>query len=220
MNNTLLTCLQLFGIGVSFNFAGPCFIVCAPVIVGYIVGKGKTGKTTIFDITIFLSGRLFAYLVLGFAAGLSGLFLKKITNAHIMSYLRPAGGIVIILLGLFIWTARRSDSKICSYIKNKMVDFGNLFILGFAIGISPCAPLLALLFEIGLISKTALAGAGYALSFGLGTFVSGFFIIGGLIGILAWLPEKLLKSKISNTIFRATYSLLFIALGIRLIMNH
>ncbi len=220
MSNTLLTCLQLFGIGASFNFAGPCFVICTPVIVGYIVGKGEVGKKAALDVLIFLSGRLLAYLALGFIAGISGILLKKITNTQILPYLRVAGGTVIILLGFFIWAARRSDSGVCRYIKNKVVNFGNLFVLGFAIGIFPCAPLLALLFEISLISETALAGAGYALSFGLGTFVAGFFVISGLTGILAWLPEKIFKSKISSTIFRAIYSLLFIALGVNLIINH
>jgi len=91
--------------------------------------------------------------------------------------------------------------------------------LGFIIGVFPCAPLLALLLEITLISKTALDGMFYALFFGLGTFISGFIVIGGLSGILTWLPTKILKSKRSNLIFRIICALLLIWLGLDLIFR-
>jgi sulfite exporter TauE/SafE len=78
---------------------------------------------------------------------------------------------------------------------------------------------LALLLEIALVSKTALDGMLYALFFGLGTVVSGFIVIGGLSGILTWLPLKVLKSKRSNLIFRIICALLLIWLGLNLIFQ-
>ena len=91
--------------------------------------------------------------------------------------------------------------------------------LGFIIGMFPCAPLLALLFEIALMSKTALAGMFYALFFGLGTLISGLIVIGSLAGIFSWLPAKIFKSKRSNFVFRIICALLLMLLGLGLIFG-
>ena len=71
---TLVTYLQIFGIGFSFGLAGPCFLTCTPVLITYIVGS-KMGPTEVFkDIFTFLSGRLLAYILLGHWPGSPGLF--------------------------------------------------------------------------------------------------------------------------------------------------
>ena len=91
--------------------------------------------------------------------------------------------------------------------------------LGFSVGITPCAPLLALLFEITLISKNAMEGMSYGLAFGLGTFLSGFIVVGILTGILASFPAHILKSKAGKLIFRIACALLLISLGASLIIS-
>lgn len=217
--NTIITCFQLFGIGFSFGIAGPCFLICAPVIITYIGGNQSDIRKSIMDILIFLSGRFFAYIILGCIAGLSGGILRRLSESTFMSLLTPLGGAIIILLGIFIWL--KENEKFCA--KNdrlsKVMDKGGIFTLGFIIGISPCAPLLALLFEIALISKGALAGMFYSSCFGLGTFISGLIVVTALSGIFAWLPVKLFKSKKVLLIFKIIYSLLFISLGVQLLMG-
>ena len=107
----------------------------------------------------------------------------------------------------------------CTFMRKKAANYGGLFILGFIIGMFPCAPLLALLFEISLISNGALAGLFYALFFGLGTLISGLIVIGSVTGIFTRLPAKIFSSKRSNLIFRIICALLLMSMGLGLIFG-
>ena len=219
MHSTLLTCIQLFGIGLSFGIAGPCIIGCTPMIIAYLSGKQAGRGVTISDIIIFLSGRFTAYLALGWLAGISGALLKRWSNFFPKALLHSFAGVFIIMLGVLIWTAKDPSSNTCRCMNNKKINFGGLFAAGVFAGIFPCAPLLALLFEIALMSETALNGIFYAMCFGLGTFISGFIVIGCLAGVLIWLPKGLLKSQKWKMIFRAVYSALFILFGVWIILR-
>lgn len=219
MLNTVITYFQIFGIGFSFGIAGPCFLVCAPILITYIAGKRAIWKQALSDTFIFLLGRLLAYLILGYLAGLSGGLLRQFSSSNVISFLKPVGGIIIIILGIFVLAGKEHASLICKFARNRVSNFSSLFVLGFIIGMFPCAPLLALLFEIALISKTAFEGMFYALFFGLGTLVSGLIVIGGLSGIFTWLPAKVLRSKRSNFVFRIICALLLILLGFSLIFG-
>lgn len=211
--------LQLFGIGFSFGLAGPCLLVCTPVLISYIAGKQAKPKQALLDISVFLSGRLLAYLLLGYLAGLSGLLLRQFANSGLLLSLKFAGGIIIILLGVYLWLGREPFSRLCKRKAGAIFNSGSLFILGFIVGVFPCAPLLALLFEITLISKSATGGMLYALFFGLGTFLSGFIAVGALSGIFTWLAPRIFRSRTAGLFFRAVCSLLLILLGLNLIFK-
>jgi len=212
----MVTYFQLFSIGFGFGLAGPCLLVCAPVLIAYVAGRQKADKQGLSDILIFLSARLLAYLVLGFLAGLSGVVLRRFLNLSLIPWIKALGGLIIILLGIDVWLGREPFAWLHKCKVGKIFGFSSFFVLGFIIGIFPCAPLLALLLEIALISKTAMDGLSYALFFGLGTFISGFIVIGVLSGIFTWIPAKLLKSKKSNLIFRIICALLLFWLGLGL----
>lgn len=215
----MVTYLELFSIGFSFGLVGPCLLVCAPVLITYVAGRQTTWKHALNNIFFFLSGRFFAYLVLGYLAGLSGVILRQFCDLRLIPFVKALGGVIIIILGVYVWQGNESFCCLGKGKADKIISFSSLFILGFLIGVFPCAPLLALLFEIALISKTALDGMLYALFFGLGTFISSFIVIGGLSGIFTWLPAKVLKSKKSNLIFRIICALLLIWLGLNLIFQ-
>ncbi|MFA5004680.1 MAG: sulfite exporter TauE/SafE family protein [Candidatus Omnitrophota bacterium] len=217
MFNDVLTYWQLFGIGLTFGFAGPCLFTCAPVLVVYITGKQLKWKQALVDIFIFLCGRLLAYSLLGYLAGLSGVLLRKFTGSNLSGILKITGGIVIVFLALQIWLGRELFAGECFCKAKRVLNCGSLILLGFIMGVFPCAPLLALLFEIALISKSGLTGLAHSLFFGLGTFVSGFIVIGILSGVFTFLPQKILRSRISNHLFRAVCALLLILLGLKLI---
>jgi thiol:disulfide interchange protein DsbD len=217
MFNDILTYWQLFTIGFSFAFAGPCLFSCAPVLVIYISGKRLKWKQALSDIFIFLFGRLLAYLLLGYLAGLSGVVLRQFGGLKFLPVLKIFGGVIIILLALQIWLGKELFSNECFCKHKRLLNCGSLILLGFIMGIFPCAPLLALLFEIALISKSGLIGLTHSLFFGLGTFISGFIVIGVLSGALRLLPQKFLKSKLSNNIFKGVCAVLLILLGLRII---
>lgn len=218
MIDSVITFIQIFIIGFSFGIAGPCFFVCAPMIVSYIAGKQANYKHTFLDITTFLSGRLLAYIALGYLAGISGAFLKQLEAPELIRILKFIGGIIIVALSFSIWPRKKLEKEKCNKPFKKFFNSGGLFFLGFMIGIFPCPPLITLLLEITLISKTGLSGALYALSFGMGTFLSGIIMINVFLGIFSWLPMRLLKREKSVMIFRIIYIILFVMLGFRLIL--
>ncbi len=217
--DTLVTYLQIFGIGFSFGIAGPCFLTCTPVLITYIAGSRKGPAETFKDIFTFLSGRLLAYLLLGALAGLSGAVLKKFTDLSISAYFQPLAGMVTILFAIILLTGKSGDNCACPTARGKMVNFGGIFAFGFLIGVSPCAPLLALLFDITLMSKGILDGIFYALFFGLGTFLSGLITIGVIAGILTRIPAAFVRSKIVSTIFKIVCALLLLLLGLGLMLK-
>jgi sulfite exporter TauE/SafE len=219
MFNTAVTYLQLFGIGIGFGLAGPCLLVCAPVLITYIAGRQISWRQALSDIFVFLSGRFLAYIILGYLAGLSGIILRRFSDLNSIPFFKALGGIIIMLLGVYVLMGKEPLPWLHKHKANTIFKFGSLFILGFIIGLFPCAPLLALLLEIALVSKSAFDGMLYALFFGLGTFISGFIVIAGLSGILTWLPVKLLKSRKSNLIFRVICALLLFWLGLNLVFR-
>lgn len=219
MSNTLITHLQIFGIGFSFGVIGPCFLVCTPIIITYIAGREKRWKAVFGDLFTFLSGRLLSYVILGSLAGLSGTLVARFTSSDITLIFKPLGGVISILLGILMLAGKENVHDTCKTPYDKVYNFGGLFTLGFIVGITPCAPLGALLLEIALISKTALEGASYAVFFGLGTFFSGLIVIGSLAGILTGFASKILKSRTSNLIFRIACASLLILFGVGLIMG-
>jgi sulfite exporter TauE/SafE len=233
MPNALITHLQIFLIGFSFGIAGPCLVSCSPILLTYVAGSRKPVASALRDIFVFLTGRFTAYIVLGCLAGMSGALLRNFAGSLPVSFFRPLAGAVVIFFGVMILFDKGYSScpaapplDQCSGRRpehsrrtpgRRAYNFGGLFALGLAVGMAPCAPLLALLFEIALMSKGALDGIAYASSFGIGTFLSGFAVIGAAAGVLSWLPAKMLKSKESSLIFRAACGTILIALGAVLI---
>jgi thiol:disulfide interchange protein DsbD len=219
MPDTLVTAFQIFAIGFSFSLAGPCFLTCTPILLTYVVATDKKWPKVLSNIFIFLSGRLLAYLILGWLAGLSAEVLNRFLSSNYSLILRPLGGLISIVLGVFILFAKESDNFFCRLSQNQTVGSGNIFVLGFIVGISPCGPLIALLFEIALIAKTGLGGLFYASSFGLGACLASLIIIAVLAGLLKGLSIKFFSSKRSNAILKTTCALLLILLGINIFMS-
>ena len=217
---TVVTYLQIFGIGFSFGLAGPCFLTCAPVLITYMAGSKKLPTEIFKDIVTFLFGRLLAYVLLGALAGLSGRVLKEFTSLSLTSYFQPLAGAVTILFAIIILTGKSGDgcAKTMTF-RGKMINLGGIFVFGFLIGISPCAPLLALLFNITLMSKGLFDGISYTFFFGLGTFLSGLITIGVVAGILTRIPAAFVKSKTATAIFKTVCALLLLALGLGLILK-
>ncbi|MFA6142811.1 MAG: sulfite exporter TauE/SafE family protein [Candidatus Omnitrophota bacterium] len=216
--DTLITHLQLFGIGFSFGIAGPCLLICTPIIVTYAAASHRRWPQTLYKILIFLSGRLFAYMVMGCLAGLSGTVLRRYTDSNLVAFFKPLSGAVSIAFGIMLLTYREhADCPYRKFDKN-IYGAGSLFLLGLAIGAAPCAPLLAVLFNIVLISKGAIQGLAYAFSFGLGTLISGTVAIVALTGLVKWIPSAFFKTEWSGLIFRIICAALLILFGVRLII--
>jgi len=212
----LLSSLQIFGLGFSFGMAGPCFFSCAPILVAYLSAKQLKLGESLGNILVFSLGRLLAYVFLGFLTGLSASALRNLNSGKFILIFRPLAALLIVGMGFSVILDNRSYSGLCRLIKNKALGLSGLFVFGLIIGVSPCAPLLALLFEISLISRSPWQAMAYAFCFGLGTLISGLIVVGGLIGIISWLPLKLLCSKKANLIFRVICASIIVFMGLKL----
>jgi sulfite exporter TauE/SafE len=219
MASDLIAYLQIFGIGFTFAIAGPCLLVCTPILLTYIVGRQDKWPRAVADIAIFLFGRLSAYVALGVIAGGSGYYLRHFIKSDLTPYFTLTSGGISVLLGVFVFTHKDPPACASKASHNKIYDFGSVLALGFMVGINPCPPLTALLFEIALISKSASEGASYALSFGLGTFLAGLIVIGTLAGILKGFTKKMIHSRRAGVIFKILCSVLLILFGLGLIRS-
>lgn len=217
--DTFITHLQLFGIGFSLHFVGPCFFSCAPILGAFIAGKQDGIKSSFKDLLIFFAGRLLAYIILGFLAGLSGVYLNTVASAKVMAFSSSLAGALLILMGVYIFFYRVPGGKVCNIIKNKMPGSIGLFILGIIVGIVPCGPLTGILFQVVIMSKTAFEGLLYLLSFGLGITLSGLIVFGLMTGVLSVAPRKIIKSPGVNFLFKLMCSLLLVFLGLRLLIS-
>ncbi len=206
--------LEIFFIGFGLGLTGPCLFYCVPLIFAFTLGNGKEYKESIIDILVFLSARFLAYIILAILAAVSGVVLRKLTGSALVFYSKPLAGIISIGLGLFILLNRRpQESGYCLHHK-KIPAWGGLFGLGFIIGISPCAPLIALLSEIALLSNSVLDGVAYGAAFGLGTFIPAFIITAGLSGLFKQIPQRLFKSPRTSLFLRIISSVMLIFFGL------
>ncbi|MEI8349518.1 MAG: sulfite exporter TauE/SafE family protein [Candidatus Omnitrophota bacterium] len=220
MQNSFITTLQLFFIGFSFGITGPCIFSCTPIIITYLCATKKERFSAFVDIFIFLAGRFLAYLVLGFLTGLGLGLLKQFIDSGLTQFLRFAGGIITVLMGLAILFFKERNNFWCKLIQAKATGLGSLCMLGFIVGISPCVPLVTLLTEVALMSKNIYDSVWYTFSFACGIFLSTFVVLASLGGICTWVPKKIIKSKISEIIFKIICSILLIILGMDIVMKN
>ena len=220
MLNSIITHLQIFGIGFSFGIAGPCFLFCAPVLITYLLGRRQRLFKMLGSVLVFCIGRLAAYLLLGALAGLSGSMVRRFIEPGVVAYIaNPLAGVISITLGLFIIINKNSSDRACGSKAAKTCNSGGLLALGFVMGISPCGPLTMLLAEIALISKSALEGMSYAFSFGMGTLLSGIITVGAVMGIAGGVVEKFLRSEKAAKTFSILCASLLILLGLYLVLT-
>jgi len=213
MADSIITSLQLFAIGFGLGIAGPCILSCMPVLAAYAAGAGKGVKAALRDVLYLLTGRLLAYVVLGYLAGLSGSYIRRLSSEAAADILKYASGIIVIALGMFLFFDISKNAGFCLFQKKYNVSSKSLFLAGFVMGISPCMPLIALLLEIAIMSKNALQGSFYALFFGLGTLASGMIIVGPVAGMLSYFSETL-KEERYRRIFRFLCGFLLVSFGL------
>lgn len=218
--SNLITYLQLFGIGLGVGLAGPCLLSCFPIMLAYSVGSGVKGTRTAVDITLFLAGRTIAYFALGCLAGFSGMVLRRFLQPGVANYLKPAGGVFCVLLGLLLISGAFKPEA-CRHRRGGAVAgiaSSGMFLFGISIGLAPCGPLLAILFQIALMSGSAFQGGIYALSFGLGTFIAGILTVGIFSVILANAVKRYIASTPGARTVKILSGILLIALGVRFLI--
>lgn len=219
MTDTLVTHLQLFGIGVAFTVAGPCLVSCMPPLLACAGAVSGPWRTRMGAVLLFLAGRCIAYLLLGAAAGLSGGVVRSLGGAGYDAPLRYLAGLVGICLGIIVLLRLRRDGGGTGCRERRAaspgaVQSGGFFLFGLTLGSLPCVPLGALLLEIALMASSPLEGALYAFSFGAGTFVTGALLAGAALGLVAWMPASIFRSPLARRIGAVLCASFLIVFGI------
>jgi sulfite exporter TauE/SafE len=207
---------SLFVLGFSFGL-GPCLASCGPLLISYIVGKQKGIARSLWAYCLFSSARISVYIILSLAVFLLGKFsLQRLLGAY-YRYIVIAGGGFIILLGLLMALGKKIKFRFWQLLEENLLgrDNKSLLALGAVIGLIPCAPLLAALSYIGLISKSWLNSLTYGFSFGIGTFISPLILLAGLAGIIPGLLTD--RRQVYARGFSIICALIIIFLGLHLI---
>ena len=220
MNDTIITAVQLCGIGLGFGLGGPCLVTCLPFTLSLAVGDVAKPGAALRSLTLFLGGRLCAYLVLGAAAGLSGGLLQRFSTPDFSLRAHVLAGILSIVLSMIVaWDLWKKPGPAgCAARRRPTWAPAGLFPLGFFVGIVPCGPLASLLVSIALISKTALAGLCFAGAFGVGTCVAGATTFGVLYLILAR-PCKAVRQNRLMAAGRGLSALILFGMGVFLVLH-
>jgi len=212
--NSLVTAAQLFAIGLTAGFGLQCFFVCAPLILPCVAAADGDWRCALKDLFCLLGGRLIAYIILGAIAGGVGFYIDRITGSIAVNWLKSSAGYVMILLGLSVTLGLGLNIRPCSRLsKNTFVKGGGLVLIGLAIGMAPCLPLVSVMFEITLISKTPFLGALYGLAFGAGTLLASIVTLGPPAACLGHFTVRLVKNKALQSTLRIACGILIIIFG-------
>ena len=208
--------VNLFISGILFG-SGPCMASCGPILISYIAGTKKDPLKGFFVYALFSLARISVYLLLSLGIFFVGKFTMDKFLGSYSRYLLIASGVFIVLMGLLIISGRRWESGICALLyKNVLVrEKKSIAILGFVIGLLPCAPLLVLFSYIGLVSKTWASSLLYSLAFGIGTFFSPLLLLAIASGFITRLFKN--QSSIFQRILSFLCGLIIVLLGAQLI---
>ncbi|MFZ5801178.1 MAG: sulfite exporter TauE/SafE family protein [Candidatus Omnitrophota bacterium] len=210
--------LSLFLSGV-FLGAGPCLISCGPFLLFFIAGAQKTLREGLLIWFAFSLARLFSYLLLGLGCGiLSQKVVSRFIAGNAGRYFAMAAGVFIVSVGIAMLLGRSTQSRFCRQMETVFIKRGlkSAFAFGILIGLLPCAPLLAVLSYITLISKTWVKGVAYSFAFGLGTMVSPLVIIALLAALV---PKIFFRKEHLLSIFSRACGLIIIFLGALILLK-
>jgi sulfite exporter TauE/SafE len=210
--------LNLFLSGLLFG-SGPCIASCGPILISYIAGTKKNISNSLLVYLLFSLGRVFVYISFSILIYSAGVFFTERFLGNISKYTIGFGGLFIIVIGLFMILGKRLEFKSCRVLEKKFLeeDKKTIITLGLVAGLIPCAPLLAILSYIGLVSKTWMNSLLYSLSFGLGTLLSPLILLVLLAGLIPrWLKDK---NSAYNHLFNIFCGIVIVILGVRLLIK-
>jgi sulfite exporter TauE/SafE len=153
-------------LGVSLGLTA-CTVTCLPFMGTWVLARQRAVVLT--DTGWFLAGRVSAYALLGGVAGLSGARL----SAELQGGLgHVAIGIASVAAGLWLLLGE-GRPRGCTPLR---ATHASPLALGFALSLTPCAPLASLL-AFAAQSGSATFGAAQGLAFGLGAAVTPLLLV-------------------------------------------
>lgn len=218
MGNTLITCLQLAGIGLVFGFSGPCFLTCTPAVLALANAAGYERRQALWHFALFAAGRLLAYALLGVIAGISAHVLEQALGHAFFLGFRAAAAVVCGALSVSLFFERVPNCLCRAAPALETTRTGSFVLLGFLLGVVPCIPMVTLLGEIMLMSTSIPAAAGYTLCVGVGTVTASAVFFGTALG-LAWAAPGFLRQPRPQRYLRLVSAALLLAFAILLLLQ-
>jgi len=208
--------LKLLTAGISMGW-GPCLALWGPILLPYIAAAKGDWRGGLRISLMFSFGRLLALAILGGLASVAFASINRLFPPHRSGVLYLAIAIFIVLMGVLIVLGKGFKVPLHRILRKHLVDRGteSMLVLGFLIGILPCAPLIAILTYIAYTATNVLYGIVYALSFGIGTIVP-VMVLGTLAGFL---PERIFGSVRWLKVFRVICGVILILFGLQLLYN-
>jgi cytochrome c-type biogenesis protein len=209
------------------SFVSPCIMPLIPSYVSYITGisydelvspdsRRKNMKITLFHSLAFVAGFSIVFVLLGASASLAGSLLAK----H-LSTIRIVGGILIIIMGVFVMDVVKipflqREAKF--HLKTRPVGYIGTIIVGmiFGAGWTPCTgPFLGSVLTLAMTSDTL--GSGMLLlmfySLGLGIpFILSAVAISAFLSSFSWMKKHFRAIKMVSGI-------ILIIMGVLLLTN-
>jgi len=165
---------------------------------------------------MFSLGRLLAVAILAALATFIFGTLNRFFPPHISGYLYLAIAAFILTIGVLIILNKglRVPLGKSHWAGALNWDTKSMLVVGFLIGISPCAPLVSVLTYIACVAENkALLGALYGAVFGLGTAVAPVV----LCSLMGAIPEKIFRGEKSRRGFQLACGAVLILFGLDLI---
>jgi len=211
--------IELFTAGLWLG-TSQCVLSCAPMLALYVAGTREGWRDGLKATLIFSFSRLFTYVLLGLMAGFLGMLLDNfLRSPGVGFYLWISAGALVSLLGVLVILGKEPRFHFCQALSQHTVKDStkSMALLGFIVGVAPCAPLLGILTYIALSVEDPLLGAIYAFCFGVGTAIITPIVLLGVLSSVA--PRLLFKNPKILDIFRRSCGLLLLFFGARLIVD-
>jgi sulfite exporter TauE/SafE len=167
-------------LGVSLGLTA-CTVTCLPYMGAWMLARDRGAVRG--DTIAFLTGRVAAYAMMGLAAGLAGAWLGRVLASG-------AGHVIIGVAALAagLWLLAGRTQRGCAASRRGQAS---PLALGFALSLTPCAPLASLL-AFAAQAGSAATGAAYGLAFGLGAAVTPLLV---LLPALGWFGQRLREGR-------------------------
>jgi sulfite exporter TauE/SafE len=121
-----------------------CLAYCGPVLLPFIMGQGNTISKNAVSVSLFLTGRLVAYLIVGILSGLLGiLFLQKLShNTLLFGLIYSLLAVLMMAYGFFRFREVCLGAKVAKGHASTNWQFMVPLAGGFATGLNVCPPFL------------------------------------------------------------------------------
>lgn len=163
-------------LGVSLGLTA-CTATCLPFMGTWVLGRGGTQLQALRDTALFVSGRIFAYTLLGAVAAGAGTWLAQVMRGGTGNFVI---GFASIAAGMWLLRSFKAHAP-CGMARS--ASSTPPLLLGFSLSLTPCAPLASLLAVCAAAGSITL-GMANGVAFGLGAALTPLLILMPLISLL------------------------------------